>query len=160
MRRSDTDCAIPPFLGVCEMSDIKTKENTRDIKVLDRSAAAMHNVKRAGVRTRNHIANLTDDAYVSPEEYTEEKLKGAVEDGAFVVEEKTRKQVKKVSDKIKERRREKRASFGIPVVLAYGCAAGPFDCVHPHPGVLERTLALLLRVFSGLSLAPFFSSSC
>ncbi len=90
------------------MSDIKTKENTRDIKVLDRSAAAMHNVKRAGVRTRIHIANLTDDAYASPEEYTEEKLKGAAEDGAFVVEEKTRKQIKKVSDKIKERRREKR----------------------------------------------------
>lgn len=90
------------------MSDIKTKETTRDIKVLDRSAAAMHNVKRAGVRTKTHISNLTDDGYVSPAEYTEEKLKGAAEDGVFVAEEKTRKQVRKVSDKIKDRNREKR----------------------------------------------------
>ncbi len=96
------------LLEYAKMSDIKTKENTRNIKVLDRSAAAMHNVKRAGVRTRNHINNLTDDGYVSPAEYTEEKLKGAAEDGVYIVEEKTRKQVKKVSDKIKDRIREKR----------------------------------------------------
>ena len=89
------------------MSDIKTKETTRDIKVFDKSAAALHNVKQASVRTKDHIGNLTDDGYVSPAEYTEDKLKDAGKDGAFIAEEQTRKQLRKASDKVKDRIREK-----------------------------------------------------
>lgn len=90
------------------MSDIKTRETTRDIKVFDKSAAALHNVKQAGVRAKDHIGNLTDDGYVSPAEYTEEKMKSAAEGAAVIVGKGTRKQVKKAADQIKDRIRERR----------------------------------------------------
>ena len=107
MLRVQTVLSPELFLECAEMSDIKTKETTRDIKVIDKSAAALHNVKQASVRTKDHIGNLTDDGYVSPAEYTEDKLKGAVESGAVIVGEGTRKQVKKAADQIKDRIREK-----------------------------------------------------
>ena len=44
------------------MSDIKTKETVKDIKVLDKSAAALRKVKKATVRTKDQIENLILDS--------------------------------------------------------------------------------------------------
>ena len=64
------------------MSDIKTKKNVKDIKVLDKSAMALRKMKRATVRTKDQIENLIDDGQVTPSEYAEDQIKYAAEDTA------------------------------------------------------------------------------
>lgn len=65
------------------MADIKTREHTRDIKVLDKSMVAGERMKDAFIRSKNqvqnHAQNLSDSGEVSPSEYAENRLQTAVE---------------------------------------------------------------------------------
>ena len=60
------------------MSDIKTKETHKDIKILDKTASGLRNVKKASVRTKDGVENLLDDGQISPSEYAENQLKYAL----------------------------------------------------------------------------------
>ena len=90
------------------MSDIKTKETHKDIKVLDKTVSGLRNVKKASVRTKDSVENLLDDGHISPSEYAEDQLKYAAEDTAEVVYDKASDKVKKEKDQVKEQLREKR----------------------------------------------------
>ena len=91
------------------MSDIKTKKSIKDIKALDRSAAALRKVKRATVRTKDQIENLIDDGQVTPSEYAEDQVKYAAEDTGRAAYDKTTEKMRQVKDRVKEQIREKRA---------------------------------------------------
>ena len=90
------------------MSDIKTKETHKDIKVLDKTVSGLRNVKKASVRTKDGVENLLDDGQISPSEYAEDQLKYAAEDTAEVVYDQTSDKVKQGRDRVKEQLREKR----------------------------------------------------
>ena len=60
------------------MKDIKTRENKKDIKMLDRAAGLAKVTKDATVRTKNQIQNLSDDGQITPDEYAENKVKNTV----------------------------------------------------------------------------------
>ena len=66
------------------MKDIKTRENKKDIKMLDRAAGLAKVTKDATVRTKDQIQNLSDDGQITPDEYAEDKIKymaeSAIED--------------------------------------------------------------------------------
>lgn len=94
------------------MSKIKTKENVKDIKVLDKAAVASERMKTALIRSKDQMQNLMDDGQVSPSEYAEDKLRYAAED---VVERVghdassgTKKAVNKGKEAYREHREEKR----------------------------------------------------
>ena len=94
------------------MSDIKTREVKKDIKLLDKTAGAARNIRHATVRTKDGIENLIDDGQVSPSEYAEDRMKYAAKD---VVEgvydkaaDKNRQARERVKDQIRERRNENR----------------------------------------------------
>ena len=91
------------------MSDIKTKETVKDIKVLDKSAAVLRKVKRATVRTKDQIENLIDDGQVTPSEYAENQIQYAAEDTAREAYDKTSEKMRQGRDRVKEQIREKRA---------------------------------------------------
>ena len=91
------------------MSDIKTRKSVKDIKVLDKTAAVLRNVKRAAVRTKEQVENLIDDGHVTPSEYAEDQIKYAVEDTARVAYDKTSEKVRQGKDRVKEQLRENRA---------------------------------------------------
>ena len=90
------------------MSDIKTKETVKDIKVLDKSAAALRKVKKASVRTKDQIEYLIDDGQVTPSEYAEDQIKYAAEDTAEKVYDDTSRKVKQGRDRVQEQLRERR----------------------------------------------------
>ena len=90
------------------MSNIKTKESVKDIKILDKAADVARNTRRATVRVRDSSQNLTDDGYVSPSEYAEDKLKYAAEDTARTAYDKTEEKLKQGRDRVKEQLRERR----------------------------------------------------
>ena len=50
---------------------IKTRESTKDIKVLDKAAVASERMKTALVRSKDQAENLMDDGQISPSEYAE-----------------------------------------------------------------------------------------
>ena len=54
------------------MSNIKTRESVKDIKVLDKAAVASERMKTALVRSKDQVENLMDDGQVSPSEYAED----------------------------------------------------------------------------------------
>lgn len=94
------------------MSKIKTKENVKEIKVLDKAAVASERMKTALIRSKDQMQNLMDDGQVSPSEYAEDKLRYAAED---VVERVghdassgTKKAVNKGKEAYREHREEKR----------------------------------------------------
>ena len=60
------------------MKDIKTRENKKDIKMLDRAAGLAKVTKDATVRTKDQIQNLSDDGQITPDEYAEDKVKNTV----------------------------------------------------------------------------------
>ena len=62
------------------MSKIKTKENVKDIKALDKAAVASERMKTVLIRSKDQMQNLMDDGQVSPSEYAEDKLRYAAED--------------------------------------------------------------------------------
>ena len=90
------------------MNDIKTKETHKDIKVLDKSSAALRNVKKASVRTKDGLENLLDDGQISPSEYAEDQMKYAAEDTAEEGYDHATDKMKRGRDRVKEQLREKR----------------------------------------------------
>ena len=60
------------------MKDIKTRENKKDIKMLDRAAGLAKVTKDTTVRTKDQIQNLSDDGQITPDEYAENKVKNTV----------------------------------------------------------------------------------
>ena len=56
------------------MGRIKTRENAKDIKVLDKSAAVGQRMKNAFIRSRRDAAALADDRQASPNEYAGDKV--------------------------------------------------------------------------------------
>ena len=46
------------------MSNIKTRESVKDIKVLDKAAVASERMKTALVRSKDQVENLMDDGQV------------------------------------------------------------------------------------------------
>ena len=59
---------------------IKTRESTKDIKVLDKAAVVSERMKTALVRSKDQAENLMDDGQISPSEYAEDKIRYAAED--------------------------------------------------------------------------------
>ena len=57
------------------MKYIKTKESTKDIKVLDKAAGLAKVTKNATVHAKQQVQNLSDDARITPDEYAEDKIK-------------------------------------------------------------------------------------
>lgn len=90
------------------MSKIKTKENVKDIKVLDKAAVASERMKTALIRSKDQMQNLMDDGQVSPSEYAEDKLRYAAEDVADRVGHDVSSGAKKAVNKGKEAYREHR----------------------------------------------------
>ena len=94
------------------MSKIKTKENVKDINVLDKAAVASERMKTALIRSKDQMQNLMDDGQVSPSEYAEDKLRYAAEDVAdrvgHDVSSGTKKAVNKGKEAYREHREEKR----------------------------------------------------
>ena len=57
------------------MKDIKVKNNTKDIKMLDKAGNLSKVVRNASIRTKDQIQNLSNDGQVTPDEYAEDKIK-------------------------------------------------------------------------------------
>ena len=57
------------------MSRIKTRENVKDIKVIDKATVASERMKTALVRSKDQFENLMDDGQVTPSEYAEDKIR-------------------------------------------------------------------------------------
>lgn len=62
------------------MADIKTREHSRDIKVLDKSLVAGERMKSAFIRSKNQAKNLAEDGDSSPTEYAEQRVEYVVSD--------------------------------------------------------------------------------
>lgn len=90
------------------MSNIKTRESVKDIKVLDKAAVASERMKTALVRSKDQVENLMDDGQVSPSEYAEDKIRYAAEDVADHVGHDVSSSAKKAVNKGKEAYREHR----------------------------------------------------
>lgn len=94
------------------MSKIKTKENVKDIKALDKAAVASERMKTVLIRSKDQMQNLMDDGQVSPSEYAEDKLRYAAEDVVdhvgHDVSSGTKKAVNKGKEAYREHREEKR----------------------------------------------------
>lgn len=67
------------------MTDIKTREHSRDINVLDKSINYGEQMKNAFLRSKNQAKNLADDGEVSPSEYAEDQIQYVVEDAVSEV---------------------------------------------------------------------------
>ena len=87
---------------------IKTRESTKDIKVLDKAAVASERMKTALVRSKDQAENLMDDGQISPSEYAEDKIRYAAEDLADRVGHDVSSSAKKAIHKGKEGYREHR----------------------------------------------------
>lgn len=90
------------------MSNIKTRESVKDIKVLDKAAVASERMKTALVRSKDQVENLMDDGQVSPSEYAEDKIRYAAEDVTDQVGHDISSSAKKAVNKGKEAYREHR----------------------------------------------------
>lgn len=90
------------------MSNIKTRESVKDIKVLDKAAVASERMKTALVRSKDQMENLMDDGQVSPSEYAEDKIRYAAEDVTDHVGHDVSSGAKKAVNKGKEAYREHR----------------------------------------------------
>ena len=90
------------------MGRIKTRESTKDIKVLDKAAVVSERMKTALVRSKDQAENLMDDGQISPSEYAEDKIRYAAEDVTDQVWHEVSDQTKKAIEKGKEAHREHR----------------------------------------------------
>ena len=90
------------------MSNIKTRESVKDIKVLNKAAVASERMKTALVRSKDQVENLMDDGQVSPSEYAEDKIRYAAEDVTDQVGHDISSGAKKAVNKGKEAYREHR----------------------------------------------------
>ena len=89
------------------MGRIKTRESTKDIKVLDKAAVVSERMKTALVRSKDQAENLMDDGQISPSEYAEDKIRYAAEDLADRVGHDVSSGAKKAINKGKEAYRER-----------------------------------------------------
>ena len=80
------------------MKDIKTRENKRDIKMLDRATGLAKVTKDATVRTKDQIQNLSDDGQITPDEYAEDKIKYMAESAIEDTGKAAKKTVQKTYD--------------------------------------------------------------
>jgi hypothetical protein len=80
------------------MKDIKTRENKKDIKMLDRAAGLAKVTKDATVRTKVQVQNLSDDGQITPDEYAEDKVKYMAESAIEDTGKATKKTVQKTYD--------------------------------------------------------------
>lgn len=80
------------------MKDIKTKESKRDIKTLDRAAGLAKATKNTAVRTKDQVQNLADDGQITPDEYSEDKIKYMAERAVEDTGKATLKTAKKAYD--------------------------------------------------------------
>ena len=87
---------------------IKTRESTKDIKVLDKVAVVSERMKTALVRSKDQAENLMDDGQISPSEYAEDKIRYAAEDVTDHVWHEVSGQTKKAIEKGKKAHREHR----------------------------------------------------
>ena len=62
------------------MSKIKTREKSRDIKLLDKSAVAGQRMKDAFIRSRDRAADLADSRQESPTEYAADRVQTGMDD--------------------------------------------------------------------------------
>ena len=62
------------------MREIKTREKSKDIKVLDKSAVVSQRMKNAFIRSKRNAAALMDDRQATPSEYAEDKVEFAADD--------------------------------------------------------------------------------
>lgn len=90
------------------MSKIKTRENVKDVKVLDKAAALSDRMKSAAVRSKDQVKNLMDDGQITPEEYAEDKIRYTAEDVANQTGHEAKKLSKKVVQNVKEHREKVR----------------------------------------------------
>ena len=97
------------------MPKIKTKETVRDVKALDKLEVARQNINRKVVRTKDAVENTTDDGYVSPEEYTEAKLKSAAENTKDNAKRAAKRGADKAKKTIRKRRLKKKNEVAEPV---------------------------------------------
>ena len=86
---------------------IKTRESTKDIKVLDKAAVVSERIKTALVRSKDQAENLMDDGQISPSEYAEDKIRYAAEDLTDRVGRDVSSGAKKAINKGKEAYRER-----------------------------------------------------
>ena len=82
---------------------IKTRESTKDIKVLDKVAVVSERMKTALVRSKDQAENLMDDGQISPSEYAEDKIRYAAEDVTDQVWHEVSGQTKKPLKKARRR---------------------------------------------------------
>lgn len=80
------------------MKDIKTRENKKDIKMLDRAAGLAKVTKDATVRTKDQVQNLSDDGQITPDEYAEDKIKYMAESAIEDTGKAAKKTVQKTYD--------------------------------------------------------------
>ena len=80
------------------MKDIKTRENKKDIKMLDRAAGLAKVTKDATVRTKDQVQNLSDDGQITPDEYAEDKVKYMAESAIEDTGKAAKKTVQKTYD--------------------------------------------------------------
>ena len=87
-----------------EIGKIKTRETRRDIKALDKTAEMARSIKRNAIRIRDHVQNLADDGMVSPEEYSEQKLRYAAGGTISATGHQTGKAITAVHNQVKQRK--------------------------------------------------------
>lgn len=94
------------------MKDIKVKNSTKDIKMLDKAGNLSKVVRNASIRPKDQIQNLSNDGQVTPDEYAEDKIKymsqSVAEDSGRVVKNTTKgsyRKGKEVFNQIKQRRK-------------------------------------------------------
>lgn len=80
------------------MKDIKTKESKKDIKTLNRAAVPAKVTKNATVRTKDQVQNLSDDGQITPDEYTEDKIKYMAESALEDTGKAAKKTVQRTND--------------------------------------------------------------
>ena len=94
------------------MDRIKTRESTKDIKVLDKATVVSERMKTTLVRSKDQAENLMDDGQISPSEYAEDKIRYAAEDltdrVGHDVSSGTKKAIHKGKEAYREYREEKR----------------------------------------------------
>ena len=85
-----------------EKRRIKTREVKRDIKVLDKSVKTAESVRWAAIRTKDQLQDLVDDGTISPEEYTEQKLRYVAEGTISTTGHQTGKTITAVHNQVKQ----------------------------------------------------------
>ena len=93
------------------MKDIKTRENKKDIKMLDRAAGLAKVTKGATVRTKDQMQNLSDDGQITPDEYAEDKVKYMSESALEDTGKAAKKTVQKTYDGGKRLYKEIRRTY-------------------------------------------------